>query len=80
MPESHWLIERGKPPVKAQVRRRASYFYRVPEHAARGKPNKKQAELFDDAKGEEVELEIVNLIRVRVEEWRDGARFGGHCL
>lgn len=76
-PECHWQISRGKPPVKAEGRRRASYFYRVPEHAGRGKPNKKQAELFNDAKGEEVELEIVNLIRVRVKEWRDGARSGG---
>ena len=76
-PECHWQIERGKPPVKAEGRRRASYFYRVPEHAGRGKPNKKQAELFNDAKGEEVELEIVNLIRVRVKEWRDGSRSGG---
>lgn len=76
-PEYHWQIERGKPPVKAAGRRRASYFYRVPEHAARGKKNKKQAELFEDAKGEEVELEVVNLIRERVKEWRGGARSGG---
>lgn len=76
-PERHWLIERGKPPVKAEGRRRASYFYRVPEHAGRGKKNKKQAELFADAKGQEVELEIVNLIRERVKEWRDGSRSGG---
>lgn len=76
-PECHWQIERGKPPVKAGGRRRASYFYRVPEHAGRGRKNKKQAELFDDAKGEEVELEIVNLIRERVKEWRSGSRAGG---
>ena len=76
-PEFHWQIERGKPPVKAEGRRRASYFYRVPEHAGRGRKSKKQAELFDDAKGEEIELEIVNLIRQRVKEWRDGARSGG---
>lgn len=76
-PEQYWQIERGKPPVKAEGRRRASYFYRVPEHAGRGKPNKKQTELFNDAKGEEVELEIVNLIRMRVKEWREGSRSGG---
>lgn len=76
-PEQHWQIERGKPPIKAEGRRRASYFYRVPEHAGRGRKGKKQAELFDDAKGEEVELEIVNLIRVRVKEWREGTRSGG---
>ncbi|MBN8948941.1 MAG: DEAD/DEAH box helicase family protein [Rhizobiales bacterium] len=76
-PEYHWQIERGKPPVKAEGRRRASYFYRVPEHAGRGRKNKKQAELFDDAKGEEIELEIVNRIRERVKEWRAGSRSGG---
>ncbi|RUW61854.1 DEAD/DEAH box helicase family protein [Mesorhizobium sp. M7A.F.Ca.US.008.03.1.1] len=76
-PVFHWVIERGKPPLKAEGRRRASYFYRVPEHAGRGRTGKKQAELFDDAKGEEVELEIVNVIRERVKEWREGSRSGG---
>ena len=76
-PDCHWQIERGKPPVRAEGRRRASYFYRVPEHAGRGGRNRKQAELFADAKGEEVELEIVNLIRQRVREWRAGSRSGG---
>lgn len=76
-PAYHWVIERGKPPVKAEGRRRASYFYRVPEHAGRGQRKKQQAELFDDVKGEEVELEIVNLIRERVKEWREGSRSGG---
>lgn len=76
-PQFHWVIERGKPPTKAKGRRRASYFYRVPEHAGRGRKGKKQAELFEDAKGEEVELEIVNLIRERVKEWRAGMRSGG---
>lgn len=76
-PENHWQIARGKPPAKADGRRRASYFYRVPEHAGRGKKSTKQAELFEDAKGEEVELEIVNLIRERVKEWRSGSRSGG---
>ena len=76
-PAYHWVIERGKPPVKAEGRRRASYFYRVPEHAGRGRKKKQQVELFDDAKGEEVELEIVNLIRARVKEWREGSRSGG---
>lgn len=76
-PEYHWQIERGKPPVKAEGRRRASYFYRVPEHAGRGRKNKKQAELFESEKGEEIELEIVNLIRDRVKEWRSGSRSGG---
>src|SRR5690606_18149108 len=76
-PECHWLIERGKPPVKADGRRRASYFYRVPEHAGRGKRNKKQAELFESEKGEEVDLVLVNTIRDRVKSWRNGANSGG---
>lgn len=76
-PECHWLIERGKPPVKADGRRRASYFYRVPEHAGRGKRNKKQAELFESEKGEEVDLVLVNTIRDRVKSWRNGVNSGG---
>lgn len=73
-PQCHWQIERGTPPVKAEGRRRASYYYRVPEHSGRGRRNRAQSLLFEDAKGEEVELEIVNLIRARVKEWREGTR------
>ncbi|WP_310596207.1 BPTD_3080 family restriction endonuclease [Sphingomonas sp.] len=76
-PQCHWLIERGKVPVKAEGRRRASYFYRVPEHSGRGRRSRAQAEMFESERGEEVELEIVNLIRERVKEWREGARSGG---
>ncbi|NEI28466.1 MULTISPECIES: BPTD_3080 family restriction endonuclease [Rhizobium] len=76
-PVSHWLIERGKPPTKTEGRRRASYFYRVPEHAGRGQRSKQQTELFESEKGEEIELEIVNFIRERVKEWRSGSRSGG---
>ncbi|TPJ90600.1 hydrolase [Mesorhizobium sp. B2-3-13] len=75
-PKYHWQIERSTPPVKAEGRRRASYFYRVPEHAGSGRKGR-QAELFADTKGEEVELEIVNLIRERVKEWREGTRSSG---
>jgi type III restriction enzyme len=76
-PQHYWQIERGKPPVKAAGRRRASYFYRVPEHAGRGRKNKKQAELFESEKGEEVELALVNIIRERVKAWREGVHSGG---
>lgn len=76
-PVYHWLIERGEPPAKAEGRRRASYFYRVPEHAGRGRRSRQQAELFESEKGEEIELEIVNFIRERVKEWRSGSRSGG---
>lgn len=76
-PQQHWQIERGKPPVKVPGRRRASYFYRVPEHAGRGKRNRAQQELFEDAKGEEVQLSIVNTIRERVQAWREGTNSQG---
>jgi type III restriction enzyme len=76
-PEFHWQIARGKPPVKAPGRRRASYFYRVPEHAGLGKKNKSQQEMFEAAKGEEVEIALVNEIRERVKNWRIGSRSSG---
>ena len=77
VPEGHWQIELGKPPVKAEGRRRASYFYRVPEHAGRGRRNLTQGEMFESEKGEEVELALVNVIRERVNNWRDGVHSGG---
>ena len=76
-PKCHWKIEKAKPPYKAEGRRRASYFYRVPEHAGRGRANRDQAELFESQAGEEVELEIVNAIRGRVKDWRAGVHSGG---
>ncbi|MEZ5936092.1 MAG: DEAD/DEAH box helicase family protein [Alphaproteobacteria bacterium] len=76
-PKCHWKIEKAKPPSKADGRRRASYFYRVPEHAGRGRANRNQAELFESQAGEEVELEIVNAIRSRVKDWRAGVHSGG---
>lgn len=76
-PLLHWKIEKAKPPHKAQGRRRASYFYRVPEHAGRGRASRDQAELFESQAGEEVELEIVNAIRGRVKDWRAGIHSGG---
>jgi type III restriction enzyme len=44
-PKLHWQIEHGKSPVKAEGRRPASYYYRVPESAGRGRKNKKQLTL-----------------------------------
>lgn len=76
-PQVHWKIEKAKPPYKAEGRRRASYFYRVPEHSGRGRPDRNQAELFESQAGEEVELEIVNAIRGRVKDWRAGIHSGG---
>jgi len=76
-PLHHWQIERGKPPVMAEGRRRASYFYRVPEHAGRGRGARNQGEMFDSEKGEEVEIALVNTIRGRVKDWRKGIHSGG---
>lgn len=76
-PLLHWKIEKAKPPRKAEGRRRASYFYRVPEHSGRGRASRDQAELFESQAGEEVELEIVNAIRGRVKDWRAGVHSGG---
>ena len=66
-PGEHWQIEEGKPPLRIQGRRPAGYYYRSPkapdagEHAARG---------------EWRELAAVNLIRLRMAEWRDAGRPG----
>lgn len=76
-PKLHWQIERGKQPIKAEGRRRASYFYRVPEHASRGRKGTAQAEMFESEKGEEVDLVLVNTIRERVKSWRVGELSGG---
>ena len=76
-PQYHWQIERGKPAFKAEGRRRASYFYRVPEHAGRGRKKKEQLRLIDTEKGEQVDLDLVNSIRERVRDWRNGIHSGG---
>lgn len=70
-PKFHWHIEQGKQPEKRHGRRPASYFFRVPDRAGRGAKSKKQAALFEDTtKGEEYLLDIANLIRQRLKEWR----------
>lgn len=71
-PKQHWHIEEGKLPEKRESRRPASYFLRVPEHAARGRRSVDQGEMFDeDLKGNEYLLALANLLRQRVQEWRD---------
>lgn len=71
-PKHHWHIEKGKTPVKQPGRRLASYFLRVPERAGRGRRAAEQAEMFDeDLKGNEYLLDLANLLRQRVQEWRD---------
>ncbi|MFZ2171507.1 MAG: DEAD/DEAH box helicase family protein, partial [Methylococcaceae bacterium] len=76
-PKLHWQIEHGKSPVKAEGRRPASYFYRVPESAGRGRKNKNQMTLQGDLNvGELEDLPIVNWLRMRVKEWRTGVLTG----
>lgn len=71
-PVFHWHIEEGKQPEKRPGRRLASYFFRVPERAARGRKTKGQQSLLDDAsKGQEYLLDLANLIRQRLREWRE---------
>jgi type III restriction enzyme len=71
-PRKHWHIEAGKQPSVRQGRRLASYFLRVPERAARGRGARSQEEFFvADEKGEEYPLDLANLLRQRVREWRE---------
>lgn len=70
-PRHYWHIEEGREPEKREGRRLASYFLRVPEGAARGRRSRNQGEMFDDtAKGQEYLLDLANLLRQRVAEWR----------
>ncbi len=72
-PKFNWLIEHGKTAVKASGRREASYFYRVPESAGRGKKHSKQLDLAGDLNvGEQEDLPIVNWLRQRIKQWRKG--------
>jgi type III restriction enzyme len=73
-PHSHWVICKDQPPLKQAGRRPASYYFRIPEGAVRGKGKKaKQVELFEDSDkpGDEIPLEAANLIRTRLAQWRE---------
>lgn len=62
-PGEHWNIEEGASPERRPGRRPAGYFYRDPK-----------APLGDDehdARGTWQELKLVNLIRERVQQWRN---------
>ena len=62
-PDYYYHIEEGKLPEKRAGRRPASYFFRVPERAARGRRAKQQVELFEEeTKGQEYRLDNANLI------------------
>lgn len=70
-PAHHWHIEVAKQPEKRPGRRMASYFFRVPEKSKRGKAGKGQTAMFEEsAKGQEYLLDLANLIRQRLKDWR----------
>src|SRR5450631_911386 len=78
VPKQYWFIREGVPPEKKEGRRPASYFFRVPEHAARGRRAGPQAVMFDDvSKGQEELLDTANLLRQRVKEWRERQNYEG---
>jgi type III restriction enzyme len=62
-PTHHWVIERHRPPVKAEGRRQACYYYRPPGRSTG------QGEADDI--GTRVPLALANLVRERVRAWRD---------
>ena len=62
-PTHHWVIERGRPALKAEGRREACYYYRPPGRST----GAEQAEEI----GTRVALAMVNQIRERVHTWRD---------
>ncbi len=67
-PAEHWQIEEGQAPKRLATRRQAGYFYRDPKAP--------QPEPGEPARGAWQELELVNLIRERLTEWR-GAGYPG---
>ncbi len=67
-PAEHWYIEEGEEPKRLPGRRAAGYFYRDPREQLTD-PN-------HPARGTWVELQLVNLIRQRVKDWR-GQRWPG---
>jgi len=62
-PAEHWLIQEGQTPTRAPGRRQAGYFYRNPKAP--------QPEPGEPARGDWEELELVNLVRERVAQWRE---------
>src|ERR1700722_6470802 len=62
-PAEHWNIEEGASPERRPGRRPAGYFYRDPK----APPSDSE----HDARGTWQELKLVNLIRERVQQWRN---------
>src|SRR5215208_2540311 len=61
-PAEHWQIEDGQAPKRITGRRAAGYFYRDPREPL--------PEPGQPARGSWQELELVNLIRARLGQWR----------
>lgn len=61
-PAEHWYIEEGLSPERRIGRRRAGYFYRDPKAQS--------GDVAHEARGQWLELTLVNQIRDRVKEWR----------
>jgi len=61
-PAEHWSIEEGRSPERKPGRRPAGYFYRDPKAPT--------SDVAHEARGQWVELTLVNQIRERVKEWR----------
>lgn len=61
-PACHWVIEKGKPPVKEPNRREACYYYRP--------PGRSTGTVQADEIGTRIPLALVNEIRRRVKSWR----------
>jgi type III restriction enzyme len=61
-PPEHWWIEEGKLPERRPQRRPAGYFYRDPSAAP--------VDGDGITRGEWMQLDLVNLIRSRLAEWR----------
>lgn len=60
-PPEHWWIEEGKLPERRPGRRPAGYFYRDPS---------KPPDESGISRGEWVDLDLINLIRGRLADWR----------
>lgn len=61
-PGQHWYLDEGCPPERRAGRRKAGYFYRDPKVPS--------GDVAHEARGQWLELTLVNQIRERVKEWR----------
>lgn len=76
-PQCYWDIKKGEPPKTVAGRREAYYYYRVPDSAKRGRKSKDQLSFEGELGiGQKEDLPIVNWLRKRVKEWREGILTG----